>query len=462
MTELAIATLQRLTRVGRPAKNRPAQVTPDGAPLAVQFNPASLRIARTNNVDRAGATVKTQAVQNPSAQSAKLTFDLEFDTAEQTSAGKPIDVRRWTAVVRQFVEPPAKRTSQPAPAVQFVWGTLIFSGIVDQVTEELDYFHADGTPLHAKVNVSITEQNFGYEAVTGPAIRGSESATEPGQQTPGTRLGGGGASQPEQIARANEGESVQQALSRLGLDPAAWRGAMQGLDSPLDLPAGANLRIGAEVRAGAGLGARAQFAVASEVSATAGLAGALGVSTSGSAAAGGSSVVEAVGGSPAAGSGSAVVAGAGSVLSAGASGGAKPSPQEAGFLLTAAGGIEAAVRAVQVERTTAAAQAERTAFEAPKADVILGRAADRRSLGYGAGLPLRARANPATLAAAESAGRASVAARARPDEVPSQGLATPPWVSPPANGAAARTAARQRSGDAAPPTLRWRPGGECR
>jgi hypothetical protein len=180
MTALASATLQRLGRVGTPRRNQPARVVPQGPPLSVQFNPTSLRITRSNNVDRGGATTHTQKVQSPASEHAKLTFDLEFDTAEQSRDGTPVDVRKWTALIRQFVEPPDVRGNVPPPAVQFAWGTLVFNGIVDQITEELDYFHADGTPLHAKVTVSISEQDFAREATKGSASANDRAAALPG------------------------------------------------------------------------------------------------------------------------------------------------------------------------------------------------------------------------------------------------------------------------------------------
>ena len=58
---------------------------------------------------------------------------------------------------------PRRHPAVPSPAVRFAWGTIVFDGIIEQVTEDLDYFAADGTPLRAKVGVTITEQNFHYE-----------------------------------------------------------------------------------------------------------------------------------------------------------------------------------------------------------------------------------------------------------------------------------------------------------
>ena len=65
--------------------------------------------------------------------------------------------------------------------------------------------------------------------------------------------------QPDQAAAAQDGESVQQLLTRLGADPATWRSAMAGLTSPLGLTAGAQVQLDASITAGAGIGVSAGF-----------------------------------------------------------------------------------------------------------------------------------------------------------------------------------------------------------
>jgi hypothetical protein len=455
MTSLATATLQRLKRVGKPAKNKPAKVEPDGDPLPVQFNPASLKISRSNNVDRGGVTAKTQKVQNPSAEPAKLTFDLEFDTAEQVKNGEPVDVREWTALIRQFVEPPTdpQNAGKPPPAVQFAWGTLVFNGIVEQVTEELDFFAPNGTPLHAKVSLSVSEQNFAYEALAGPAKGDAKGATEPGgrtplnapgQATPGTSPGSKGTQDPRKLVEAVDGESAQQMLSRLGLDPEAWRGAMEGLDSPLELPAGTPVVIGAEVEGGASLGEAVQFAAGLSTSDPTGLADILGIGNAASAVSGGF-------GSPGANS------------------------QSRGLALAASGGIRAATDRVAGAKADAAAQQSRGSFsvESPTSggaapSGIGARAGgnsggattrpDDRGSTFGWGIPLQTRGRPATLADAQAGGQPALSARARRLEVPPSGGITPPWVALPPESAEPST--RQRPGDARHSRLRSRCGGD--
>ena len=269
---LELATLQRITGLDRSGKNAKATPKTDGDAIPVQFNPATLRISRRNNVDRGGVTTGTQKREHPAQENSTLSFDLEFDTAEQGSGGQYVDVRRWTALVRQFVEPPPDKPNNPPPGVRFAWGTLIYDGLIGEIVEELDIFAPDGTPLHAKVSVKIEEQNFQYEAnVEGGGSRDAKTATDPGrppspttsgggEPPPGTAPGSSGTRRPQQIVQAQAGESVQDVLSRTGLDPNAWRAGMQDLDSPLSLPAGTPVQLGAEIFAGAGIGLSAGFA----------------------------------------------------------------------------------------------------------------------------------------------------------------------------------------------------------
>lgn len=422
---LELATLQRITGLDRSGKNATATPKTDGDAIPVQFNPATLRISRRNNVDRGGVTTGTQKRQHPAQENSTLSFDLEFDTAEQGSGGEYVDVRRWTALVRQFVEPPPGKPKDPPPGVRFAWGTLIYDGLIGEIVEELDYFAPDGTPLHAKVSVKIEEQNFQYEAnAEGGGSRDAKTATDPGRPPspttsgggappPGTAPGSSGTSRPQQIVQAQAGESVQDVLSRTGLDPNAWRAAMQDLDSPLSLPAGAPVQLGAEIFAGAGIGLTAGFAAEPAPTSPAALASALGVDLPPGDALAGQTVA-----------------------TAGAAAG--PDPRAAGLALSAAGGLSAAASLVAAATASQAAAQARGSFAVPGATAPDGDPAqaggpDRRALSYGRSIPLRARAAPST------------------GEPPPGTTATP----------------GQRGGDATPASmrrqasLRWRPGDSC-
>ena len=376
---LAPAFLIRLKKkVSGTGKNATTRLVPDrrGA-FRVQFNPTSLRVTQQNNVDEGGVTTNTQRRQNPSARSATLTFDLEFDTAEERDDKGPVDVRTRTAIVRQFAEPSPNAPKEPPPLVKFLWGTFSFVGIVTQLTEEMDYFSPEGRPLRAKVAVVMKEVRLDIEAmVVGAATRTGDGATAPG--TPNQASGAPGsppAPNPDTAALAQLGESLQQLLARVDADPATWRAAMAGLDSPLALAAGAQVQLAAGASAGAGLRATAGFAAGGAARGAAVLAGALGVS-----------------GGITAGADAGVTASGGLGVSAAAS-------ASAGFALAEGGGIAASARVVAAAQVQASVTAARAAFEVPagaataQASVRVGATAfvDPRARTFGRGIPLRTR-----------------------------------------------------------------------
>ncbi|SEI82801.1 CIS tube protein [Demequina mangrovi] len=343
----------------------------------VQFNPTSLKISTTNNVDTGGSTTRTQKHQTPSVQPSTLSFDLEFDTAEAlNNKGEPQDVRELTEHIRRFCTPNDKDPGKPPPALLFHWGKFLFYGIVTQLTEDIDYFSPDGYPLRAKVSVSMTEVNGKWDAAElGPGARERDDALKgtPGPQysdgatTPDPPLGNGAGSAPTAnpvaavIARA--GESVQQLLTRLDQDPETWRSAMAGLDSPLSLSAGAQVQLGAAASASAGLGVAGGATASASVSAEAGARAALGLEGGAAARVGG------VGAQAAAGF---ALAEAGGIVQAGARADA-----------SAAASAQAGARAQFAVPLQAQASASASAHASAHTDA--------RSLTFGRGVPLRAR-----------------------------------------------------------------------
>ncbi|MGC0398689.1 hypothetical protein RKD27_001333 [Streptomyces sp. SAI-126] len=438
MSALEPARLFRLDRPHRPSDQAPAPYRPRGKGIVVQFNPTTLRLQYQNNKDIGGKTVQNQTRQSFTVQPATLNFDLEFDTAEAAGTpGRPgetlpSDVRRRTAAVRQFVEPGTEGGGVP-PVLRFVWGRFTFTGIATQVTEELDYFAANGTPLRAKLSISITEQNPKYEGfANGPGSRDDRGATPPGGAAPatggtGAKPGRSGTDGPRRTETAQDGESAQQLAARIGGDPAAWRSLMNDLESPLGLPAGAPVQVGPELTADEGIARAAGFAAGGTSSATERLAQALGL--------------------------------AAPVPSGPAPVGPPDALEAAGFALSQAGGIGRAARSVAAAATERATLAAREAFGAPappggEPDL------DPRALAYGRAIPLRTRAHTPTLDDIAEGGRRSLAARARPSEADtgngSPGLA--PWLRlPSATGSRARADDEQRRRDARPSTMRWKP-----
>jgi contractile injection system tube protein len=391
----AKAVIYRLTVIKAGTAEHPATVQTDGAAINVQFNPTSMKLDRNNDTST-GSTTRAQRRQMPNEGHVTLTLDLEYDTAEGGPDGQPLDVRRRTQDLRQFAEPPKKDPKKAPPPLRFIWGEFQFDGIVTRYSEDLDYFDGHGMALRAKVSLTITGQDLALASNSaGTGARTDQGSVPPGGAQKATGPGSPPTRTPDTAADAQDGESVQQAMTRLGLDPAAWRSAMSGLSSPLGLTAGVQLQVDASVTAGAGLGVTAGFSAGVTAGASAGLSAAASAGLSAGVTAGISA-------------GAATTAGlgvpAGAVTATGAGGTAAgtvgaSATADAGFALAAAGGIDAAVQGILAAQVDAGVAGARGSFAVPgsaaarpdlSGTVVRDRAqVDVRAVTFGRGVPLK-------------------------------------------------------------------------
>ena len=166
-----------------------------GTEVTVQFNPTSLKLQMTNSTDGAASRGRQTQQYNGSA-STTLSVQLEFDTADEGTTSKAVDVRSRTAQVARFVLPGGTGSKQAPPRVQFRWGTVIVGGVMTSMSEELTLFSSRGVPLRASVSVEIKQQDPKFEALErGPGANPGSRAPAAGQRGagagPGTAGGGG-------------------------------------------------------------------------------------------------------------------------------------------------------------------------------------------------------------------------------------------------------------------------------
>jgi hypothetical protein len=405
------AVIYRLKEIKAGTAEKPPTVQPDGDPITVQFNPTSLKIERSNDTS-GGADTRAQRRHRPNEGHATLSLDLEYDTAEGGPDGEPLDVRTLTQDLRQFTDPPKNDPKKAPPRMRFIWGNLTFDGIVTRISEDIDYFDGDGLALRAKVSLTITGQDEALESnAAGPGAR-QDDGTPPGGETNATGPGSKPSNKPDTAADAQDGESVQQALSRLGLDPAAWRSAMTGLSSPLGLSAGVQLQVDASVTAGAGLGVTAGFSAGVTAGTSAGLSVAASAGLAAAVTAGvsaGAGVAAGVTAGAGAASGLGLSAGAAAAAGAGLAGGGTvgaSAQADTGFALAAVGGVDAAAQGVLAAQVDAGVTAARGSFAVP------GSAAAPADLSGGTGITAGATASLSAGASASAA--AGIVVRDRP------------------------------------------------
>jgi hypothetical protein len=107
------------------------------------------------------------------------------ESADQPPKGTapPADVRELTQDVVYFITPDTKNNQGTAedpkyipPGLRFLWGSFIFEGVVDSISENLEFFSAEGRPLRSKISISLTKQEIQFK------IRKEGVAPAPPQQ----------------------------------------------------------------------------------------------------------------------------------------------------------------------------------------------------------------------------------------------------------------------------------------
>lgn len=258
--------------------------TDGGNSLIVQFNPASLRVSLTNQFgqDPPDQTSKPTA--------SKLDVDLIFDTTD-TGA----DVRKATEALRLMAtatakEPKAKgaggkaeEASHSLTTVTFSWGTATYTGVIESLTETLDYWSSDGVPLRATLQLSMkgSADTFFTGKFEGAAYSKANplpavpdfipvAALPLGTGATGAAAAAGDAGAGRMMAAANGLENMR-----------APTGASMAASASVNLSAAAGFKMSGGIGAGASLGFGAGASAGG--SASAGLAAAAGVGMAASA-----------------------------------------------------------------------------------------------------------------------------------------------------------------------------------
>ena len=258
--------------------------------------------------------------------------------------------------------------------------------MVENISIDFDHFASDGTPLRAKVNLSIKEQDARYQfGSTGPMANQQGGTPDPGIALPGFP-GTSSENAGNRGAPSLAGESAAEFAARVGIDAEAWRGLSLGGGDALSLSAGLEIGFsaGLNLNAGVGMSAGVEIGVSSSAEAAFGLA------------ADGGEAARGVNGEVA-----------------------------TGFQLSAAGGVDPAIQSVAVIETQRGEQKAREAFGVARPETTAAptrpglpeqqrtpmaetgspsparrrtatpaptpRRADARSTSFGAGVPLRPR-----------------------------------------------------------------------
>ncbi|MGA9583127.1 MAG: hypothetical protein WBR13_14295, partial [Allosphingosinicella sp.] len=226
--------------------------TATGTPIPVHFNPTSLRVALTNQFG------DDPPEQHARATTGKLDVELLFDTSHDGSDVRSATEALRTMAVATGVTPPAGGQQPQAngslPKVFFHWGTASFEGLIESLTETLDYWSSDGVPLRASIALSMKGSELRSSAYTASAMATNVDAPALVDFVPVAAMDGMGAS----------------GAAAKGGDPGAGRflAALNGMES---MRAGASAGASLSASASINLSAAAGFAMSGGVSAGAGI-----------------------------------------------------------------------------------------------------------------------------------------------------------------------------------------------
>jgi hypothetical protein len=147
----------RLVEIRWDAQQQTAEPVDRGHVVEVQFNPENLKVTFVNE-SRGGDQPGGSSRQFVGSGTSKLSVDLLFDTTD-TGA----DVRRRTKEVAFFIQAkaePGDKSRRVPPGLRFEWGSFVFQGVVDQLSETLDYFSEEGVPLRASLSLGASPIEF--------------------------------------------------------------------------------------------------------------------------------------------------------------------------------------------------------------------------------------------------------------------------------------------------------------
>ena len=126
-------------------KSRPTDVIP------VLFNPEQYDLSKQikyGSTEIAGLT--TPVTQFASGDAETLSMELFFDTSEERT-----DVRAATELLDQLVTVDGEQHAPPR--CRFVWGSLVFTAVVERLEKSFTKFLPTGQPVRARVNVTFRE-----------------------------------------------------------------------------------------------------------------------------------------------------------------------------------------------------------------------------------------------------------------------------------------------------------------
>jgi nucleoid-associated protein YgaU len=131
--------------------------------LEFLFNPKDLTFSKSNTWNpKKTPKADTPEVEFGGGSAASLKLQMTFDTyADKVDVRKKYleQLYQWTRVDPKLVEKNSKK-GRP-PEVRFMWGAIVFDGVIQSISQKLTLFLDSGTPVRAVVDLTLTESRDG-------------------------------------------------------------------------------------------------------------------------------------------------------------------------------------------------------------------------------------------------------------------------------------------------------------
>ncbi|GIE89670.1 CIS tube protein [Actinoplanes regularis] len=178
-----------------------------GAEIRFLFNPAELTIGKSNSWQPPGTKgCNAPELRFQAGQSGTLTFSITLDTTD-TGTEVTTHTNALLALMQVDVKAagsdPQSNMARP-PWVELHWGKMHWvRAVIERLQIKFTYFASDGTPLRAKVDMSLRQ----YSDADEPKLQ------NPTSHTPGVHA----------VHRLSYGETLDRIAAAHYADPARWR-----------------------------------------------------------------------------------------------------------------------------------------------------------------------------------------------------------------------------------------------
>lgn len=186
--------------------------------IPVRFNPTEYNLSKQIDYgDQPVAGMTSPMTQFVSGQAETLSMELLFDTREEGA-----DVRNIINHLNELVE--IHSELHAPPRCRFVWGSLVFTAVVESLDTRFTMFHPTGIPTRARVDIAFREYVTPEQQVAAIPRHSADKAT---------------------THRITSGDTLPAIAAAEYGDPTNWRPIAEHNDivHPRDLQLGTRLEI---------------------------------------------------------------------------------------------------------------------------------------------------------------------------------------------------------------------------